>query len=782
MSPDDPAQSPRTSPLARWGALALLVAALLLGFLPFQPPSPLPADAPGTEFSAWRARKRLEVIAAAPRPMGSPRHAEVREYLVSELRAMGLETEVQVAQVFVPEYGHAFGAATVHNVVARLPGRTGAHAVLVVGHYDSVPTGSGASDNGAAVSSMLETARALRQGPPLENDVLFLFSDGEEHRLNGAAAFQRFHPRARQVSAVLNFDARGTSGSVLMFQTGADNGWLIRQLAAAPHPVANSLSAEVYKQMPNSTDLTVFMDAGLPGLNFANIEGGLHYHTRLEDLEHLDMSTLQHQGELLLSMARRLGDADLAHVRERDAIYFNLGTVLVHYPVTWAMPLLVLALVLGAGAWGWAIRRGQLRARGLGWSVLGLLSALVLSCVTVWLAWSAVEWLVPGVRALPEGQTYRDGPFMLGFALLALGCHSGVLALLRRKTTPAELAAAGTLLWLIPTVLTTWMVPGASYLFFWPLLGLTVALAVAAGPSRDGGLAPGGVLALGLSAAPGLVLVAPFVFSVMVALTLALAFVAMVLAALLLAALAPVLRVVLGRMQPLTTAASFALGLLLVGTGAVLGARFDATQPRPNSAIYLLDADTHSAQWVSSDALQDDWLARFLGANPEARRLEAYANWSRNVWTAPAAQVLDLPPPTVEVVKDETHGGVRELTLRVASPRGAPMVELRLEPQTKLRDVRLAGTGLNAEQLEEARMALGGPRIQYWAAPPEGFMLTLVVESGQPLRLRVSDHTFSLPDLENLDESRPAGTTPVSYGEALAEGTRVTRTLQFREE
>jgi hypothetical protein len=41
-----------------------------------------------------------------------------------------------------------------------------------------------------------------------------------------------------------------------MFQTGADNGALIRELArAAPHPTASSLTQAIYQRMPNDTDL-----------------------------------------------------------------------------------------------------------------------------------------------------------------------------------------------------------------------------------------------------------------------------------------------------------------------------------------------------------------------------------------------------------------------------------------------------------------------------------------------------------------------------------------------
>ncbi len=73
--------------------------------------------------------------------------------------------------------------------MARLPGRGNTRAFALMGHYDSVRYGPGAADNGASVAALLETARALRAGPPLSNDVLFVFTDGEETGLFGAKAF-----------------------------------------------------------------------------------------------------------------------------------------------------------------------------------------------------------------------------------------------------------------------------------------------------------------------------------------------------------------------------------------------------------------------------------------------------------------------------------------------------------------------------------------------------------------------------------------------------------------
>src|SRR5690606_11536726 len=102
--------------------------------------------------------------------------------------------------------------ATVENLVAHLPGTRPDNAVLLAAHYDSVAAGPGASDDGAGVAVLIETARALRAGPPLARDVWLLASDGEELGLIGAEAFVH-EPEFARIATVINLEARGTRGA-----------------------------------------------------------------------------------------------------------------------------------------------------------------------------------------------------------------------------------------------------------------------------------------------------------------------------------------------------------------------------------------------------------------------------------------------------------------------------------------------------------------------------------------------------------------------------------------
>jgi hypothetical protein len=93
-------------------------------------------------------------------------------------------------------YRQYFAAAPVHNVVAVLPGTDPTGCILLVVHHGNQPLTPGAGDNGAAAAALLETARALAEGPRPRIDVVLVLNDAEENLLFGAEAFVNEHPLA----------------------------------------------------------------------------------------------------------------------------------------------------------------------------------------------------------------------------------------------------------------------------------------------------------------------------------------------------------------------------------------------------------------------------------------------------------------------------------------------------------------------------------------------------------------------------------------------------------
>jgi len=330
-------------------------------------PASKPETAPDDEFSASRARGVHERIfpAAQPHPVGSLANQVVRERLVTILEELGLEVEIQLASHAIPKSDER---VSLENVLAHLPGPaaspTSLTPLLLVSHYDSCPVGPGASDAGACVAALIETARALRNSPELKRPTYFLFTDGEERGLWGADEFVNHHPLAKRKPFVVNFDARGSAGASLMFETQIGNRNVIN--AVVPDlgwpRLTNSLFVTVYRQLPNGTDFTIFRNAGCPGINFACVDGAHVYHRPIDTLDNVSVRTLQHHGEHALGMAKAIGMMDHEFVSTNEnAIFFDLlGTWVISYPES-------LAVYLQLAAFGVCVltnwRSGRLRRR-----------------------------------------------------------------------------------------------------------------------------------------------------------------------------------------------------------------------------------------------------------------------------------------------------------------------------------------------------------------------------------------------------------------------------------
>lgn len=482
----------------------VLVAALVAVFA--SPPDPLRADAPADVFSAGRALVDVRGLTSTglPHPAahydGSDRtpqeiadHKRAQTYVVDRLKALGLTPEVQVGRAC-----GRFTCAGAENVVARIEGEEPGSAVMLVAHYDSTPMGPGAADDGAGVASILETVRALRTGPKPKRSLIVLIDDSEEMGLVGARVFALEHRWAKDVGVVLNFEARGTSGQAAMFETSNGNAELIGIFSGAAHrPVASSVIYTLYKRLPNDTDLSVFKQFGMQGLNFAFADRVFDYHTPTDTADELDPRSLQHMGEQMLATSRALLAAPALPKAAGDAVYFDVLTLgIVRYPASITGILAVIG-ALGAGfVVARAVRQKKTTAKRVLLGAAVWLGALVTSTLAgVGLGMLLKKVRFPDVGSGPLAMRAMMGdhhPFAPWLALIAVslaasmafalwlcprlpaaasGSAGSLLATVKvtgkaaRKTDALALAGGALVLWNVFSLLLGFVAPGASYLF-----------------------------------------------------------------------------------------------------------------------------------------------------------------------------------------------------------------------------------------------------------------------------------------------------------------------------
>ncbi|MGE0227504.1 MAG: M28 family peptidase [Dehalococcoidia bacterium] len=780
-----------TGKFARGAVLVLImVGAIAIARDQFHTPSPKPISTPATAFSADRAMQHVEALAVAPRPQGSVAAEAARDYIVRAIEALGLTPELQTTTVVrTAEGADAIFASTVVNVLARIPGTDSSGAILVNAHYDSGPNALGAGDCGSCVGAVLEAIRALLAGPPLRNDVIVLFSDGEETQLFGAYAFMQQHPWATEVAFALNLESQGVTGPAVFYVSGKNDADVAAKVIGyAPQPAAWSFVTTLVRALVGGSDLDGFTDEGIPGAGVAFFESEQYYHTRLDSPDRLSRGSLQHLGDYTLGIMRGLGDDDLTMLdASGDGIYFTLwrGTV-VRYPAGFALAFALLSTLAICGLL-YVGRRRRALALGRVAAAAGLFVAVLL--VTVLLTsvlWQLVRITNADYQVLLIGVTYEADTFVLLFVLLAVSLLLGTHLWISRHLRPLELAAGALGVWWLATVLTALLLPTFSALFTWPLLaGLAVTAFALLRPTKAA-LPWAGVASFSIVALPTLLLMLPAVvlFQTLAGRIEALAGVPAMGFPILMAALAT------GLLLPFLPVSRFRhpwrLPLAMAVIAVVLiawtsaSSSFDTEHPKPNMLMYQLDADTGSAEWLTTaggglgfgrSGQRDDWTSQVFAqdaAEADIAGWSAYPDMSTPGYRT-EAPLADLEAPTLNVVADHVSGDTRTLHVRVASPRGAPNVRLFIDAPVIA--VSTDGTDVNVGELDLA----SGLWMTYLALPMEGVEIALRVDSPEPFEIEVHDWSQGLPDFRGLTiRPRPDGMMPSAHD--LADTTMVRRT------
>lgn len=752
---------------ARLAAACGFVASLILSILFISPLPPLAISAPADVFSAERAMRDLEFIAGEPHPMGvSPAHAAARDYLLEQIRAAGIEPQVQDT-IGVREFSGAILGGNVENIVARLPGSNPSGALLLISHYDSTPGGPGGVDSGSGVVTILEVLRALAAGPQLLQDVIVLFSDGEEPGLIGSNAFVDQHPWFKDVEYVLNMD-QFLIGPPAVFRTSQGTGVIARALArSALRPAYMSLPFDLFPG--GDTDLVPFMEAGIPGADIAS--GGIfpEKHTMLDRPELVDLASLQLAGDQMLALARELGDQPALAPDLPDETFFPFLGRLAHYPVSWAMPLAVAAGLIYLGTVGYGFGRAGLAWRGFAWGLLVWLLVMVFSLGSTYLIWLGIQTLHPAYQYssvrlhLSDDWLYAAGMISLVFMVSA-----AVLSWARKHASPQDLAAGSLLIWLPAALAAAALFPETSYLTSWILLSGSLALLWSllcrAGLVSENWDWPGYLI----SSIAACFLLIPVIYTAFQGAGFPMLGLFIALAALLAIALIPFLDWLTREGGWLFTAISLLAALAFLTAGHFLVGR-DSPPPLVNSIGYWMEAESGEAVWIAfiggyrTDAVT---TARYQVAFPEEmdqRQASLLADPTRRPYqellpAAPPFSVLTSPAPPLDqegpllVVQEDTltEEG-RLLQIAISGSLHDRLYLIISEAVRVLEFSLLENEGLRVLDYQ------GRYTLRFDGMPLAGLQIGILVDSADPFEILLVEEKTGLPVFPGLDTQAEPG-------------------------
>ena len=624
-------------------------------------------------FSTDRALTHVEKISKKPHSVGSPAHAEVRSYIISELESLGLETSIQEGYT-AGDWGNLSKAI---NILARIKGTENGKALLLLSHYDSSPHSSlGASDAGSGVATILEGIRAfLSEKKQPKNDIIILITDAEELGLNGASLFVNEHPWAREVGLSLNFEARGSGGpSFMLIETNRGNAKLIEEFTKADpeYPVANSLYYSIYKMLPNDTDLTVFREDGdIEGLNFAFIDDHYDYHTARDNYDRLDRNTVAHQGSYLMPLLSHFANADLNNLKSLDdSVYFNVPFYkLVSYPFEWIFPMFGLAILFFIILLVVGFKKRVLSFNEILKGFLPMLLALIINGVVGFFSWTFLKWVYPAYDDILHGFTYNGHTYIAAFVLFSVAICFWVYHKFKKIETP-NLLIGPLFLWLVICGVVSVYLQGASF-FVFPVYALLVSFMVVINQKEP---SPYLLVVLAL---PALCIYSPFIKMFPIGLGLKMMVTATLLTTLTFFLLLPIFGFYKNKNRLAVLGFILFVGFMISGH---FNADFTEENAKPTSLLYVIDADTNTAKWATYEHEISDWTAQYIGLDKKVPEKLAgktisskYSSGFNYVSNAPLKEIV---PPKIEKTKDTIIGDERILELCITPQRDVNRLDI----------------------------------------------------------------------------------------------------------
>jgi hypothetical protein len=734
---------------------SLLISVLLMGIIWFIFHRMMPSDyskgnVPASEFSTERALKHIQEISKEPHYVGSVNHPKVMNYLEKELQKLGLETQIQQSTI-LSKWNNL---VETKNIIARIKGSDSSKALLLLTHFDSAPhtKSLGASDDANGLAVILEGIRTfLHNKSTHKNDIIIVFSDAEELGLNGAYAFASEHPWAKEVGLVINFEARGTAGpSMMLAETNGGNANLIKTFSEAnpKYPVSNSLMYSIYKMLPNDTDLTAFREkADIPGFNFAFIDDHFDYHTVQDNFENITPESIEHQATYLMPLLNFYASADLNDLKtETDHVYFSSPIGFFHYPFSWNFPLLIMAFVLFLGTVTIGLGKHLLDFKEVIRGFAPMFLSLIIVGLISFFGWEMILSLYPQYQDMLHKFTYNGHSYIAAFVLLSLAICFWVYAKFTKSKLMPSHFIAPLFLWFIINLLVCIYIKGAAFFVFPAYFGVFTLMYFVFKEKSN----PFINLAFSI---PALVILAPFIQLLPIGLELKMIAGSAILVVLTFTLLLPLF-------GDYSKKANWGTFLFIISIGFFIKAHFQSDfekgKGKPNSLVYIYDADNNKANWATYDKVLDNWTKNYLGENPtldkSLNKFGLSSKYNSGYSYSSEAPRKNIAKPTFTFLRDTFVGNQRAITVKIEANKNANRIDVFAAENLKIHHLKANGIK-NINQEGSFYKRKKSNVLNYYPINNKPLTLSFQIHKDDKLDMDVMISSFDL--LENPQFSIP---------------------------
>lgn len=230
----------------------------------------------------------------------APDNVERGDLVMKELVKMGMDYSVQPFEREGNNY---------RNIIVKIDVENETHNLAFTAHYDRVDVGCGVVDNGSGTATLLGMIRDIKESPN-DNDLTFIFFDGEERGLLGSRYYVA--NTEERFDAVFNIDMAAYGDSLMISYGVHQHGEFILTTDSLNQliiEICDEQSIPYFFTEDKWTDNVSFNEAGLPAASVVRVNSSLPYpypiHNEGDNMGNVDKNVLETTKDFMLLILDR---------------------------------------------------------------------------------------------------------------------------------------------------------------------------------------------------------------------------------------------------------------------------------------------------------------------------------------------------------------------------------------------------------------------------------------------------------------------------------------------
>lgn len=370
------------------------------------------------------------------------------------------------------------------------------------------------------------------------------------------------------------------------------------------------------------------------------------------------------------------------------------------------------------------------------------IGALLINGIIGYFGWKLLLLIYPQYAEILHGFPYNGHLYIWAFALLSTAVCMWLYNKVYKPENTASLAVPPLLLWLIICTALAFILKGASFFIIPVYFGL-ISLFVLVRQKHPN------ILLMTFLLFPLLMIMSPFLKMFPVGLGLK----TIIATTLLISIMFSLCISVFGFSRYKNR---WAYLLLIAAVGFFIAAHttsnFNEERPKPNSLIYLYDADNHTAQWATYDITLDDWTKAHLTDKPEpfdASSINFDSKYGTKLSYSKEATVKPLKKPYVDIQKDTIIENVKQLQVFISPQRAVNTLEFYADASNIFLSFNINGLEIakGEDETQVFKDRIKNRLFSYMVTEEKAIELNFTVPASQKTTFEIFEVSFDL--LEN---------------------------------